>query len=573
MKLTVAGRLVLSALCLSLGIPSLAAGSLGHTPTLNYSAPDGVPPAAISTAGDLNHDGYSDLVIGYPEYSNGQSAEGAIRVFLGTASGVFHSTPDWFVESNQAGARLGSSVSPAGDVNGDGVDDLVSGAPYFSNGENQEGAVFVWMGASSFGDATHHTGDLTTNVWKAESDIPAGAPGPIAFGGSVATAGDLSGDGIDDIAIGAANQSNGRVYVWLGALNLESLPDGHAATADWLAAGSATATAFGQSVATGGDINGDSYADLVVGVPGYTGAFTNEGAVAVYFGQANFQDRANGTLNNLNGLSASNVEGLFLGLVVGTAGDVNGDGYSDVIAVGITICIECNGPALAKILAGAPGASAPLPELWEVGAPSASNPGSYFTAATAGDVNGDGLADVAVTGLGPEVVTVYFGRWNVGPSQIESEILTSPSPSLAGFGASVATGGDVNGDGFSDLALLDLSSEPARGEGLPRRRLSDRDDGGLQGLRRRGSGSGRNGLRLRRHLCGRCERRRLQRHHHGTALVRRRRPGRGALPGLPRRSLHTGLPDLDSLRSHHVGGQPGRRPIRLERLQRWRRQW
>ncbi|MEK9155855.1 MAG: Calx-beta domain-containing protein, partial [Patescibacteria group bacterium] len=104
---------------------------------------------SVSTAGDVNGDGYSDIITGVPFYDNGQSNEGQVRAYYGSASGLAVSA-NWTVESNQADAAL-SMVSGAGDVNGDGYSDIIVSAYYFDNGEADEGRVFVYYGNSSGG--------------------------------------------------------------------------------------------------------------------------------------------------------------------------------------------------------------------------------------------------------------------------------------------------------------------------------------------------------------------------------------------------------------------------------------
>jgi len=102
---------------------------------------------AVGTAGDVNGDGYSDVIIGTPGWDNGQTDEGRAYVYCGSVAGLAVS-PGWTVESDQAGAALGRSVGTAGDVNGDGYSDVIVGAPYYSNGQMNEGRAFVYHGSA-----------------------------------------------------------------------------------------------------------------------------------------------------------------------------------------------------------------------------------------------------------------------------------------------------------------------------------------------------------------------------------------------------------------------------------------
>ena len=97
---------------------------------------------SVATAGDVNGDGYDDVIVGAPDYSNGQTGEGAVFVYYGSAAGL-NQTPNWMVESNQEYAAFGTSVATAGDVNGNGFDDIIIGAPGYENGGSNAGAVFV----------------------------------------------------------------------------------------------------------------------------------------------------------------------------------------------------------------------------------------------------------------------------------------------------------------------------------------------------------------------------------------------------------------------------------------------
>jgi hypothetical protein len=116
-----------------------------------YGSASGLPPApdwtaesdqagagfaSVSRAGDVNGDGYGDVIIGASAYDNGQTDEGRVYVYHGSASGL-STTPDEIAESNQDQAFFGFSVGTAGDVNGDGYDDVVVGAPYYTNGQGQ----------------------------------------------------------------------------------------------------------------------------------------------------------------------------------------------------------------------------------------------------------------------------------------------------------------------------------------------------------------------------------------------------------------------------------------------------
>src|SRR6185503_7598863 len=133
----------------------------------------------VASAGDVNGDGYSDVIIGTWYYDNGQTDEGAAFIYHGSSSGIT-TTLQTQLECNQASASMGN-VASAGDVNGDGYSDVIVGAWQYDNGQSDEGRAFVYLGSAG--------GLSTSAAWTAESDQTLAA-----FGNAVATAGDVNGD-------------------------------------------------------------------------------------------------------------------------------------------------------------------------------------------------------------------------------------------------------------------------------------------------------------------------------------------------------------------------------------------
>ena len=265
---------------------------------------------SVGTAGDVNADGYSDVVIGAIWLDNGQTDEGAALVYHGSASGL-SATADWTAESDQAGAEFGNSVGTAGDVNGDGYSDVIVGANAHDGGQSDEGAAFVYHGSAS--------GLSPAPDWTAESDQEVAF-----FGISVGMAGDVNGDGYSDVIVGAWLYNNvetneGRAFVYHGSAS------GLSATAGWTADSNQGRAYFGWSVGTAGDVNGDGYADVIIGAFNYDNGQIDEGRAFVYHGSSS-------GLSTTPDWSAESDQVLaYFGISVGTAGDVNADGYSDVI--------------------------------------------------------------------------------------------------------------------------------------------------------------------------------------------------------------------------------------------------
>lgn len=124
--------------------------------------------SSVSGAGDVNGDGYSDVIIGAPLYDNGETDEGIFVLYYGSASGI-STTAAEMVESNQSGASFGQSVSGAGDVNRDGYSDVIVGASGYDNGQSNEGTAFVYLGNGGGNHAaansiSAYNADATTSI-------------------------------------------------------------------------------------------------------------------------------------------------------------------------------------------------------------------------------------------------------------------------------------------------------------------------------------------------------------------------------------------------------------------------
>lgn len=389
----------------------------------------------VTTAGDVNGDGYADVIIGAPQFDNGEADEGKAFVFYGGASGLSLSA-DWTVESDQVGARLGTSVAAAGDVNGDGYADVITGAPEFDNGQTDEGRAFVYHGGAS---------GLSANAaWTTTSDI-----GSAQLGSTVASAGDVNGDGYSDVMVAAVFYDNGqtdegRVFVFHGGAT------GLASIAAWSAEGNQASAQFGGSIASAGDVNGDEYADVIVGAPAFDGDLANEGKVFVYLGSA----------SGLSTTEAWSPEGdqsnAVFGTSVASAGDVNGDGYSDVMVGASSFDNgQTDEGRVFVYYGGVTGLSTVA--AWTAESEQASaNFGS--SVASAGDVNGDGYADVIIGAHQFDNDQANEGRAFVYHGSASGLAATAAwtaesNQSNSWFGKSVASAGDVNGDGYSDVIV------------------------------------------------------------------------------------------------------------------------
>jgi len=353
--------------------------------------------ASVASAGDVNGDGYDDVIVGSRNFDAGQADEGGAFVLLGSATGLTDGQPSspaiqlaaTQLESDQVDSSLGASVASA-DVNGDGYADVIVGAPEYDAGHSNEGAAFVFLGtASGIAD-----GGASTAAAQLESD-QAGA----LLGGSVASAGDVNGDGYADVIVGAhlydAGQTNaGAAFVFLGSAS--GVADGNPASAHARLESDQSGALFGRSVASAGDVNGDGYADVIVGAHLYDAGEADEGAAFVFLGSP--AGVADGSPATAHAQLESDQAGANLGWSLATAGDVNGDGYADVIVGARSYdAAQSNGGAAFVFLGAASGIGDGTPSSAHVQLESdQANSGFGASVATAGDVNGDGYADVIV---------------------------------------------------------------------------------------------------------------------------------------------------------------------------------
>src|SRR5205823_2315751 len=132
-----------------------SASGLGATPVWRAEGnqADASFGTSLASAGDVNGDGFDDVVVGATGYTDGQNNEGAALVYLGSAQGLSN-TPAWSQEGNVEGAAFGGSVGTAGDVNGDGFDDVVVGAPTFGHQLSYQGMAALYLGSASGLSAT-----------------------------------------------------------------------------------------------------------------------------------------------------------------------------------------------------------------------------------------------------------------------------------------------------------------------------------------------------------------------------------------------------------------------------------
>ena len=384
-----------------------SASGLASSPQLTLTGPDGQNGFGIwaASAGDVNGDGYGDVVV--------SNAGTAAYLYLGGAAGL-SASPLKLTPPPGTARGFGIHVASAGDVNGDGYADVLVG-------DNVAGLVFLYLGSAT-GPAS--LPDVTLTAPGGQSQ------GVGEFGHSVESAGDVNGDGYADVAVGT-----GRVYLFLGS------PTGLASSpAVTLAEPGVPSGSYGR-LSCAGDVNGDGYADLVVSSDAAGTGFA--GRAYIYLGgPAGYSSAPDATLESPDGPGGT------FGRLVSGAGDVNGDGYADVI-----IGADAESPGLAGVDGGVGGpagwahiylgSAAGLTSSPAVTLTGPDGPSTWFGRSVAGpgDVNGDGYADVLV---GADAERTGAAGWAhlylgsaTGPATSPASTLTGPAAGSR-FGYSVA---------------------------------------------------------------------------------------------------------------------------------------
>ena len=444
---------------------------------------------SVSSAGDINSDGFDDIIIGVPEVNGGYRA-GSTYVVFGKAEGFsanldlseLDGSNGFVINGNN---HLGDSVSSAGDINGDGFDDIIIGAPFAaSNDQRYTGVSYVVFGKAEGFDATFDLSSLDGSNGFVINGISADD----SSGRSVSSAGDVNGDGFDDLIIGASGadpngQSNaGASYVVFGqaggfsaTLNLSQLDGSNGFVINGVSSGDGSQI----SVSSAGDVNGDGFKDLIIGAS-YANPYgqRHAGASYVVFGLAegfdptlnlSQLDGSNGFV--MNGVNAHNT----LGFSVSSAGDFNGDGFDDII-IGAHYA-DPNGESSAGSTYVVFGSAEDFDPTLDLSQLDGSNgfvinginvsDHSGYSVSSAGDVNGDGFDDIII-GARPDFLgggggqsAVVFGKadgfggtLNLSELDGSNGFVLSEFDYDSGYSSSpVSAAGDINGDGFDDIII------------------------------------------------------------------------------------------------------------------------
>jgi len=390
---------------------------------------------SVSSAGDVNNDGFDDVIIGAIQWNDGgPTREGAAFVFHGGAGGIASTgapsvDADGYIQGEQSTVYLGTSVSGAGDVNGDGFDDIIVGAPNYMDSDSFEGAAFVFRGSAG--------GIVGTSPLTAVAYLDGDKAGAF-LGTSVSGAGDVNGDGYDDVIVGAPRYNNGAAEEGIAVVFLGNpgsyISGNNPLNAHAILESNQEGANFGNSVSDAGDVNSDGYGDVIVGSYNYNqgAGEENEGAAFVFHGSSSGIDGR--TPSTAARMLQSNQFAATFGISVSGVGDVNSDGYDDVI-IGADHFDngESDEGAAFVFLGSGEGVRGINPAFASTTLQSNQVDAQLgYSVAGAGDINGDGFNDVIVGAR-------YYDN---GEEDEGMAFLCTGSPPQAGFGSADSSGSE-----------------------------------------------------------------------------------------------------------------------------------
>lgn len=341
----------------------------------------------VSIGADLNGDAYNDALVSAPSDDDAGFNAGSVYIVSGrTAASGSLGSAGWKIVGEVAGDGLGYGVSAPGDVNGDGDDDIFLGAPYFDGAASSAGGAYVFYGPIT-GDTDASAADVVVEGERA-SDMA---------GMRVESAGDLDGDGLIDLLVGATGSDTsattaGAVYLLMGPPATSSL-----SSADAKITGRAASDALGSSMAAAADVDGDGADDFIVG-SGYSDLSASDAGSAWLFTHV---PTGTVSVSTADAILTGEATSDHAGLSVSGQGDIDADGYADVV-VGASAA-GSTGAGIAYLLYGplTGTMSLSLADASFEGETAGDNAGIYVTAP--GDGDGDGVPDLLIGASGSDL--------------------------------------------------------------------------------------------------------------------------------------------------------------------------
>lgn len=367
----------------------------------------------ISVAGvdDFNGDGFHDFVVGAPFHW------GDVYLYFGGPE--IDSIPDMEIHGDYS---LGWSVASAGDVNADGFGDIIVGESVYGN--QRQGAAYIFFGGSLMGSYLMLEGDQEE----------------LLMGAEVAPLGDINEDGYDDVIVGTQhNVGSGRAYVYFGGAPMDTI-------SDLILKGEKQYDYFGMTVASGGDVNGDAATDIIVG----NGQIRVEKAY-IYFGGA--------LLDTIPDLILTGPLDSDFGWHVASAGDINNDGYDDVMvsAHWYTEVPGSTPPGYGRLYIYYGGLNMNnTPDIIIRGTKAKAD--FSVGLSTLGDINFDGYDDIVIGAFGPKSeeeskARVFLGGLSMSNVDTLADIVIEGEVIGDYFSFSLNGTHDINGDDLNDIII------------------------------------------------------------------------------------------------------------------------
>jgi hypothetical protein len=403
--------------------------------------------------GDLNHDGFDDLVVSTPKADLvSMEDNGRVNVHYGSTMGL-SALPDLILAGENDGAHYGAGME-IGDFNGDAILDLAIGSPGWApsaDAEARHGLIHVFLGNQS-GLSPSPWSNLTGSQNESLGSSIAALQQPNGGDVLAATARNFS------VVVGSSQIEQGKVNLYSGnstglspLRNLTQTEDGDL---------------FGRSL-EGCDVNNDGYDELIVGNTGSYESTLSYSSVEYFFGSASgYNGSADHTL-------ASLIQGRLFGLSVTCVGDVNGDGFDEHIITEPLNGTEGFGTGSLWLFEGT-NESLPGEAAWRF-SPSTPNSRIGESIAPAGDINEDGYDDVYISsrmGSSSGRIEIFLGS---ASGLSDDRQLLAEGNSSERLGLRIASNGDVNGDGLSELFYSLRSSDRGDAYGLTYLMVSERD--------------------------------------------------------------------------------------------------
>jgi len=431
----------------------------------------------ITSAGDVNGDGFDDFLIGaYGKDGSGLSKTniGITYLILGSAAVNWGmdfnlSQADASFVGETGGDRSGCSVALAGDVNGDGLDDFLIGARQNKDGGNYSGKTYLILGRA--------LADWGSEFNLSHADASFVGKAPYDWSGAhISSAGDVNGDGLDDILIGADGEDGdagkidiGATYLILGRAAADWSTNYSLSHADASFIGEASGDRSGFSIASAGDVNGDGLDDFLIGTLfNFNNEGKNDSQTYLILGRVAADWGMNNNLSKADASFVGETRFDFSGHSVTSAGDVNGDGLDDFLIGAHDNCEAGYFSGQVYLLLGK--AAADWGMDFNLSQADASFIGeaafdvSGFSVASAGDINADGLDDFLIGAPNNNASGKFAGKtylllgktdadWGMDFNLSEADIsyIGEVVQNLSGY--SVASAGDINGDGFDDIII------------------------------------------------------------------------------------------------------------------------